>query len=198
MFYNRYARQYPIETARRIIRQSLMHQPPYGWVREPHTTTVHDWNVNPLTHPMAQYPMQTVAPWGQVPCCQAPCDVLELDEQYMVEIALPGVVLDDVQVKIEENVLTIIAKRTPTLFEERAICLQKELPQAYIARQFEFEAEIIHEQVDARLDRGILYVSVPKVEAAIRVPVSAGTMETHIQNIPKTRVTGKQHEVTVK
>jgi len=44
----------------------------------------------------------------------------------------------------------------------------------YLVRHFEFETPIILEHIEARMDRGILFVSVPKVEAALRIPVSAG------------------------
>ncbi|MBY0548263.1 MAG: Hsp20/alpha crystallin family protein [Candidatus Obscuribacterales bacterium] len=119
-----------------------------------------------------------------------PADILELDEQFIIELALPGVVLDDVQLKIEGNVLTICAKRTPTLFEERATVLQRELPVVYLVRHFEFDTRIMCEQVEARLDRGILYISIPKLDAAIRIPVSAGMAEqfTNVTSAVKSRV----------
>jgi HSP20 family molecular chaperone IbpA len=138
-------------------------------------------------------------------CMMTPqTDILELDDQFILEIALPGVVLDDVELKVEENSLTVVAKRTLAMFEERAQILRKELSTGYLVREFHFDNEILHDQIEARLDRGILYVSVPKLDAAFRVPVSAGNIETQVQGV-KTRV-GKQEnmrenmrkEVTIK
>ena len=201
MFYNRFARQFPVDTRRTYVRPSLGHQHPlntlspmsYGYsrlsrdIRELNQNQHMMWNSTANCNWTAGYT-----------CTTAPADILELDEQFIIEVALPGVVLDDVQLKIEENVLSITAKRTPTLFEERATVLQKELPAVYLLRQFEFDTEIICEQIDARLDRGILYISVPKVEAAFRVPVSHGMIESHVPNAPKTRVASSKHEVSVK
>jgi len=199
MFYNRFARQFPIDTKRTVVRPSLTHQTMnygsnhFGWNRE----TNHEgreWNRDFGRNINRDLNWNT----GVSSChMTAPADILELDEQFIIEVALPGVVLDDVQLKIEENVLSITAKRTPTLFEERATVLQKELPSVYVLRQFEFDCEIVVEQIDARLDRGILYISIPKVDVAIRVPVSGGMIEGHIPNSPKTRVNSK-HEVSVK
>ncbi len=126
-------------------------------------------------------------------------DILELDEQYILEIALPGVVLDDVELKIEDNFLTVVAKRTPAMFEEKAAILRKELPSGFYVREFEFETEICVDSIEARLDRGILFVSVPKIEVAQRIPVSAGTIETHLPGM-KTRVhkSDMRKEVTIK
>jgi hypothetical protein len=40
------------------------------------------------------------------------------------------------------------------------------------------------------MDRGILFVSIPKEEVALRIPVSAGNLDTHFNG--KTRVTKQQ------
>ena len=114
-------------------------------------------------------------------------DILELDDQYILELALPGVVLDDVEIKVEENTLTVVAKRTPAMFEEKASFIRKELPSGYLVREFEFETEILHDQIEARLDRGMLFISVPKLEAALRIHVTAGSLEGHLPSM-KTRV----------
>jgi len=129
-------------------------------------------------------------------------DILELDDQFVLEIALPGVVLDDVEIKVEYNQLTVVAKRTPVLFEEKAAVLRKELPAGYLVREFEFETEILPEHIEARMDRGILFVSIPKVESALRIPVSAGTIEGHLPGL-KTRVQKQENmrsgkEVSIK
>lgn len=193
MFYNRLARRFPEN--RTYVRPSLTQ------MGSMHYGSMNFNSIDRLEHRSLEG-VSGLNSWQTnwqhtMPACSAPADILELDEQFIIEVALPGVVLDDVQLKIEENVLSICAKRTPTLFEERATILQKELPAVYLLRQFEFDTEIIAEQIDARLDRGILYISIPKVEAALRVPVSAGMVDNHIPTNTKTRVSSK-HEVSVK
>ena len=117
-------------------------------------------------------------------------DILELDDQFILEIALPGVLLDDVEIKAEENYLTVIAKRTPAMFEERANVLRKELPLGLFTRQFVFDAAIMVEHIEARMEYGILFVSIPKLEAARRVPVSHGSIES-VRSQVKTHVSSK-------
>lgn len=170
MFYNRLTREYPVQ-----VRQ-------YGreWFR-----------------PMDRYNMldQRYTRWNTELHTATPnTDILELDDQFVLEIALPGVVLDDVELKVEENILTVIAKRTPNMFEERATLLHKELPCGYFVRHFEIETEIFVEHIEARLDRGILFVSIPKVEQAIRIPVSHGSIEAHLPGM-KTRVSPKSESI---
>ncbi len=119
--------------------------------------------------------------WDPYTSYSAPeTDVLELDDRFILEVSLPGVVLDDVELKAEGNYLYLVAKRTPSMFEERATYLRKELPCHFLVREFEFEEDITTEEIEARLDRGILFISIPKFEAAVRIPVSAGAIEQHM------------------
>lgn len=133
--------------------------------------------------------------WDKTMYSTPQTNILEMDERYILEIALPGVVLDDVELKVEGQYLTLIAKRTPNMFEERAQFLRKELPLHYLVREFEFVEEILEDEIEARLDRGILFVSVPKFETARRIHVSAGSLEHHLN---ETRVSKREKQVTVK
>jgi HSP20 family molecular chaperone IbpA len=140
--------------------------------------------------------------WNSNFCCAPEANVLELDDRYLIEVALPGVVLDDVEIKSEQNFITIQAKRLPALFEENAIIHIEEMPFTNLVRHFEFNLPIIAEQVEARMDRGILYVSVPKLEIAHRIPVAHGTIDTRMQGMKtqvgnKTQVSGQQAKETL-
>jgi HSP20 family protein len=188
MFYNR--PQYPLQVRSQFSR-------PYGYTRYNRYNTLSE--LQQLEQPTRWQQQQQ---WGWDTGLQTACpatDILELDEQFVLEIALPGVVLDDVELKVEENILTVIAKRTPNMFEERASLLRKEMPCGYFVRHFEFDAPIFQEHIEARMDRGILFVSLPKIEAAMRIPVSAGSIESHVPGL-KTRVGEKSRsrEVSVK
>lgn len=125
-------------------------------------------------------------------------DILELDDRFILEVSLPGVVLDDVELKAEGNYLTLMAKRTPNMFEERAIYLRKELPCHYLVREFEFEEEIAVEEIEARLDRGILFISIPKEEVALRIPVSHGNIEQHMLESSTRMHKNESRKVSVK
>src|ERR1700734_3608310 len=130
MFYNRTVRENQFNNMYRrpLSRRHFNHQPSFGYEMTSWTNQNQQWHyATPET------------------------DVLELDEQYILQVALPGVVLDDVELKVEENVLSIVAKRTPAMFEDRAEVLRKELP-CFLVREFEFETEILHDQIEARMD----------------------------------------------
>jgi HSP20 family protein len=143
----------------------------------------------PIARPFFQSPI-TSEFWNSHYCYTPEANVLELDDRYLLEVALPGVVLDDVELKSEQNFITIQAKRLPAVFEEQALVHMQEMPYANLVRHFEFNTPIFSEQVEARMDRGILYVSVPKMEIAHRIPVSHGTIEGRLGGM-KTQVIGK-------
>ena len=195
MFYNRQTREYPVQVRSPFARHFHPFQNRFGMETEYTPGNNWSWN-NSSNNPFNSN-------YSNVSTTQPCTDILELDDQYILEIALPGVVLDDVELKVEENLLTVIAKRTPNMFEERASVLRKEMACGYLVRHFEFETLIIHEHIEARMDRGILFVSIPKVEAALRIPVSAGSIDSHIPGV-KTRVSSKndslrtQKEISVK
>jgi HSP20 family protein len=172
MFYNRLNREYPVQARRQYGREYF----------------------RPMNRFMSDDQRWTTRLEQELHTAQPHTDILELDDQFILEIALPGVVLDDVELKLEDNILTVIAKRTPNMFEERAHLLHKEMPCGYFVRHFEFETEVLIEHIEARLDRGILFVSIPKVEQAIRIPVSHGSLESHLPGM-KTRVTGKNEQL---
>ena len=183
MFYNRMTREYPVQVRTPFNR-------PFGSSR-PYSTRYNSLAELELNNP--QYTNPGNWGWGEHTACPN-TDILELDDQFVLEIALPGVVLDDVELKVEENLLSVIAKRTPNMFEERATLLRKEMPCGYFVRHFEFDCPIICEHIEARMDRGILFVSIPKIEAALRIPVSAGSIDSHIPGV-KTRVSQKSEQL---
>jgi HSP20 family molecular chaperone IbpA len=160
MLYNRHAKEYNMTMRHNMTRNH------FGFETMLNTINHTDLNVS-----------------YEVPCA----DVLELDNEFVLELALPGVVLDDIEIKIEGRFLTVIAKRTPTLFEEKALYIRRELHHNVMVREFEFEAEILVDSIEARLDRGILFISLPKVEAALRIPVSAGSIEGLVHGLTKNR-----------
>ena len=193
MFYNRQTREYPVQV------RPTFNRPQFNTFNRSNT-------MNSLNSQMQHQVGYNSGTWGwsglNSPTGSPATDILELDDQYVLEIALPGVVVDDVELKVEENLLTVIAKRTPNMFEERATLLHKELNCGYLVRHFEFETPIILEHIEARMDRGILFVSVPKMEIAHRIPVSAGSIESHLGNrtrvAPKSEAIRSGKEVTVK
>jgi HSP20 family molecular chaperone IbpA len=103
-----------------------------------------------------------------------PVDIYETSEGLMVMADLPGVTKEDLDVRVDNNLLTIwgqshhIAPGTP-VYQEYAL-----LP---FFRQFELSEKIATEKITAEFKHGVLFLSLPKAEEAkprkIEVAVSA-------------------------
>jgi HSP20 family protein len=92
-------------------------------------------------------------------------DVEETDEAWVVKAELPGVQRDDVTVEVRDGELRISGK----LDEERE---REGTPRRQMRRMGRFEyrtalpAEVDPEQVEARLDNGVLTVRVPRPQGS--------------------------------
>lgn len=82
-----------------------------------------------------------------------------------VRAELPGISKDDISIKIQGNYLEISGKRvieTPEGFKSH----RNERSSTTFSRSFTLPDEVDAEKVDAALKDGILYLTLPKSEAA--------------------------------
>lgn len=95
-----------------------------------------------------------------------PVDVYEEDERFVVEAELPGVKEEDIEIKVEDNILLIRGiRRSPSGRFIR--CHRLERQQGYFARRFMLSSEIDAERISATLKDGILTVIIPKKQKFI-------------------------------
>ncbi len=88
--------------------------------------------------------------------------VLEFDNRYVVECDLPGVGADDIELQVEENVLTIRGERRPVAAAEKSTVLHNERTPFSFARQVKFARQIDPSAIDAELVNGVLRITTPK------------------------------------
>jgi HSP20 family protein len=90
-----------------------------------------------------------------------PVDLLELDDQYVVTVELPGLSRSDVTIDYQDPSLTIRGARTaPDPCPERYH--QFERGQGPFSRTFRFATPIAGDQITADLRDGVLTVVIPK------------------------------------
>ena len=93
----------------------------------------------------------------------APVSIWESDSHYHFEFDLPGVVADDLELKIVENVLHVTANRPQ---KSDVNYLRQERSFGRIERQFTLPTRVDENDVDAELTNGALKVSVAKAPEA--------------------------------
>ena len=88
-------------------------------------------------------------------------DVKETEEAFIVEAEMPGVKKENVALICENGVLTISAKVNEETSEEDENYVRRERVTGEIKRSFVLE-KINEESIKAKLEDGILYVTLPK------------------------------------
>ena len=88
----------------------------------------------------------------------------EKDGTFFLTATLPGVAKDDVSITVEQNTITVSAKRELPAIEGYELRARERRAFAF-ERTFELPAPIAADKVEASLENGVLTVSLPKAQA---------------------------------
>ena len=91
-------------------------------------------------------------------------DVRETDEEFLFTAELPGLAKENVQITIEDKVLTISGERKLEGKEENQNYHRIERSYGSFTRSFTLPHEVDQEKVTAKFGHGLLTVAVPKAE----------------------------------
>ncbi|MBR4975935.1 MAG: Hsp20/alpha crystallin family protein [Thermoguttaceae bacterium] len=93
--------------------------------------------------------------------------VWETPDEYFVEVAAPGLADDAVSVEIAGSELTIVLRRATESDEtEKGRYWRRERAQGDATFAVSFPSAVDAERAEARLERGVLLLKVPKMEKA--------------------------------
>lgn len=92
-----------------------------------------------------------------------PLDLRIADEEYLIEAFLPGVVADDLDIQIENNIVTIKGEIKIERNEGDRYLL-KERPFGAFQRSVELPDDVDANKVEAELKNGVLTLRLPKSE----------------------------------
>lgn len=111
---------------------------------------------------------------GNVGSAAFPIDVLEQDDHLLVQVNLPGVQPDSVNLSLEGNTLTLTARLADENPEGKRY-LWRERPAGEVRRAITLPVRLNPERTEASLEHGVLTVRVDKAPevTARKIPVSA-------------------------
>ncbi len=89
-------------------------------------------------------------------------DILETEVEVVLLAEVPGVDLEDIELQIRDNVLTLRGERTFENSPKKEHYYRIERAYGSFSRSFTLPSTIYQEQVQARLKDGILEVRMPK------------------------------------
>ena len=88
--------------------------------------------------------------------------VIEADDGYTLEIEMPGANKDRLDISVENNELTIIGRRSfPAV--EGTLIHHESRPENY-QRTFELDPSIDAGKISAKIDQGLVTLTLPKAE----------------------------------
>jgi len=108
-------------------------------------------------------------------------DLVEADEHFVLRADLPGMSEEDVNIEVEERVLTISGERKAEHTETKDGYQRFERAFGAFSRSLTLPEGIDAEAVSASFDRGVLEVRIPKPEQRKPRKISIG-----VGNTPKT------------
>ena len=91
-------------------------------------------------------------------------NVYEYDDKVGIVAEIPGLDKKQLDVDVEDGILTIAGDKHSSFNDEGAKVIRRELKQSSFKRQFELGELLDGENIKASFKDGILSVSVPKVE----------------------------------
>jgi HSP20 family protein len=91
-------------------------------------------------------------------------DLVETDEHFVLKADLPGLAEEDVNLEVEDNVLTVSGERKAEHEDKREGYVRVERSYGAFRRSLTLPEGVDPEGVSARFDRGVLEVHIPKPE----------------------------------
>jgi HSP20 family protein len=106
-------------------------------------------------------------------------DISERKDAYLVTVELPGVEADDLQVTLEDGLLTIQGERYFAHDSSEQQFHRVERRYGAFRRSITLPAHVMAEGIEATADNGVLQILVPKMEEATpkRIKVRPGRAE---------------------
>ena len=92
-----------------------------------------------------------------------PVDIYETDHALAVIVDLPGVQKEDVDISVDQGILTIKGKAR---YEQREKSLRIEFGLLDFFRQFQLSDEVDQSKISAEAKNGVLTINLPKAEKA--------------------------------
>jgi HSP20 family protein len=91
-----------------------------------------------------------------------PATVLENADGYTLEVEMPGVSKENLEMWVENNELTILGRRSMPSVEGTLI--HRESRRENFRRAFELDPSIDAERISAKIEQGVVTLTLPKAE----------------------------------
>jgi HSP20 family protein len=139
-----------------------------------------------LAHALGLHAQQQGAAASGTPAWAPALDISERKDAYLVTVELPGVEPDDLEITLEDGLLTIQGERHSTQDSSEQQFHRVERRYGAFRRAITLPAQVQAEQIEATVDNGVLQIVVPKMEEAKpkRIQVRPGSRLGTVEGTP--------------
>ena len=104
-------------------------------------------------------------------------DVIEKKDEIEVKASMPGIAPEDIDITVEDNVLTLKAERKTKASTEEERYLLQERPSGSFYRALRLPDTIASEKIESYYNNGILTISMPKAEEKKKKQIQVKVVE---------------------
>jgi HSP20 family protein len=112
-------------------------------------------------------------------------DLVEADDHFVLKADLPGLVEDDVAIEVQDGVLTISGSREAEDERKEQGWYRLERSHGSFSRSLTLPDGVDPDKVEAKFDRGVLEIRIPKPEERKPRRIAIGNGKKTIEGIAK-------------
>jgi HSP20 family protein len=129
-----------------------------------------------FAHALGLHGQRQGAAMGSRPAWAPALDISERKDAYLITVELPGVKMDDLEITLEDGLLTIQGERHFAQDSSEQRFHRVERYSGAFRRAITLPAQVQAEQIEATVDNGVLQIVVPKTQEATpkRIQVRPG------------------------
>ena len=129
-----------------------------------------------FAHALGLHGQWQSATGASTPAWAPALDIAEGKDAYLVTVELPGVKLDELEITMEDDLLTIQGERQFTSESSEEQFHRVERSSGAFRRSITLPAHVMADEVEASMEDGVLCILVPKAEEAKpkRIQVTPG------------------------
>lgn len=99
-----------------------------------------------------------------------PVNIVEKKDGYEIQLLVPGIAKEDMQIEVKENVLEVSYNLPAATSEESVVkVIKKEFSKGSFKRTFSLNELLDIEKISAVFENGILVINVPKKEETVKL-----------------------------
>jgi HSP20 family protein len=96
-----------------------------------------------------------------------PVNILENEQGYNIELKVPGIKKEEINIQIEKGLLVISYQHSVSKESKTEKWIKREFSTKSFKRTFSLDEKINTEGIDAKMDNGILNLSLPLKEQSV-------------------------------